>query len=225
VAETPLLIYGNGAVARLVFSFVRRTRTVIGFTVDDAVMQGETSFCGLPLYPFSAIEQHAPPSACDMLIAIGFVDMNRLRLRKYEEAKAKGYRFASYVDPGLILHDGVSIGENTIILDHTSIHAGCSIGANVFITSNVNLGHDCEIGDGAFINAGVSLAGGCKVGDGAFFGVNACAAHGVSIGAHAFIGANTLADKDVPEAGVIISPGGTPFRLNAHDFVRFTRQA
>jgi sugar O-acyltransferase (sialic acid O-acetyltransferase NeuD family) len=219
----PILIYGNGATARLVHSFVRRSQSVIGFTVDDHVLGGETNFCGRPILPFSTIEAACPPGTCRMLIAVGYRDMNQLRLRKYAEAKAKGYRFAAYVDPGLVRHDDVTIGENAIVLDHTSIHAGCRIGDSVFISSNVNLGHDCMLGDGVWVNSGVALGGACTVGKGAFFGVNSCAAQGISIGDYAYIGANTLAAKDVARGAVLISPAGADFRLKSHDFQRFSR--
>jgi sugar O-acyltransferase (sialic acid O-acetyltransferase NeuD family) len=222
---SPILIFGNGAMARVAFSFVRRNEAVAGFTVDDSVLGAETRFCGLPIAPFSRVEQVFAPETRRMLIAVGYRDMNKLRLAKAAEARAKGYRLASYVDPAIIRHDDVEIGENCILLDQVSIHPGCRIGASVFISSNVNLGHDCVIGDGAWINAGVALGGGCKVGAGAVLGVNACVAHGVSIGAHAFIGANTLADRDVAENATLISPGGVPFRLNAEDFLKFARRA
>lgn len=218
--ERPVLIYGNGAVARLVYSFVRRERDVLGFTVDDALMDGQTAFCGRPLHPFSDIERRVPPSSCTMLVAVGYRDMNRLRLRKYAEAKEKGYSFTSYMHAGLLPHDDVSIGENAIVLDQTSIHPGCAIGACVFISSNVNLGHDCVVGAGAWINSGVSLGGGCKIGEGVFFGVNACAAHGMTIGDHALIGANALAAADVAPGASIVPRAGAPARFGAGIMLR-----
>ncbi|MET0181904.1 MAG: acetyltransferase [Caulobacterales bacterium] len=221
--RAPVLIYGNGAVARLLFSYIRREREVLGFTVDDHVTGGATEFCGRPLYPFSAVQDVHPPRDREMIIAVGFIEMNRLRLKKAQEARAKGYRLTSYVEPALIRHDGVSIGENTIILDCTSIHPGSAIGDSVFITSNVNIGHDCTIGDGAWINAGVSIAGGCTIGKGVFFGVNACVAQSVTIGDFAFLGAAGLADKDVSEGAVLIAQPATPIRLKSQDFLRFAR--
>ncbi|MBL8550313.1 MAG: acetyltransferase [Hyphomonadaceae bacterium] len=213
--DRPVLIYGNGAVARLVHSYVRRETEIVGFTVDDAVMNGATTFCGRPLHPFSDIEARCPPSSCRMLIAVGYRDMNRLRLRKHAEAKAKGYAFASYVHAGLFRHDDVSMGENVIVLEQSSIHPGCTLGDCVFIASNVNLGHDCTVGSGAWINSGVSLGGGCKIGAGVLFGVNACAAHGLTIGEHALIGANALAASDVAPGASILPQAGAPGRFKA----------
>jgi sugar O-acyltransferase (sialic acid O-acetyltransferase NeuD family) len=221
----PVLIYGNGAMARLLHSYIRHTRPVLGFTVDDHVMQNAQSFCGLPLHAFSAIETTIDPKSCELIVAVGFAEMNSLRKRKSSEATAKGFRLTSYVHPGLIQHDGVEIGANCIILDQVSVHPGCRIGDGVFISSNVNLGHDCTLGDYCWLNAGVALGGNCRVGEGAFFGVNASAANDIEIGEHAFIGANTLADKDVAPTAVIIAPGGSQIRLKSQDFLHFARLA
>ena len=224
VSAPALVIYGVGAVARLVYSHVRRHRSVLGFTVDDAVIaSGGAEFCSLPLAPWSVAENAFDPAACEMLIAVGFQEMNGLRVRKHAEAKAKGYSFATYVDPSVTSHDGVEIAENCIILEHVSIHPGCRLGPSVFVSSNVNLGHDCEIGEGAWINAGVNIGGGTRIGAGGFLGVGAAIGHGVTLGPRVFVGANTLIDRDVEADAVMLSPPGEKFRLKSEAFLRFAR--
>lgn len=216
------LIYGNGAMARVVYSYARHTHEIAGFTVDDAcIAEGQTHWLGLPLLPFSQIEQHCPPAEYQMLIAMGFIDMNHLRLRKYEEAKAKGYRFTSYIHPAMMLHDGVQIGENSIVLDCVSVHAGCILGHSTFISSNVNLGHDCQLAPGNWINAGVSIAGGCVLKTGSFLGVNASLGHGVTLGAHNFIAANTLLTQSTEDDAVYLSEPGQRFKLGSRAFLQF----
>lgn len=218
-----LLIYGNGAMARVLYSYARRTREVCGFTVDDQCMVSQDRFCGLDLVRFSLVEMTFDPADCEMIIAVGFIEMNDLRARKYEEAKAKGYSFSSYVHPSMLLHDGVSIEENCIILDHVSIHPGCSVGRGVFITSNVNLGHDCAIGANSWICSGVAIAGGCTVGEGCFFGVNSSLGHGVKLGAQTFVAANTFIARDTRANEVYLSEPGQLFRLKSKAFLKFCR--
>jgi sugar O-acyltransferase (sialic acid O-acetyltransferase NeuD family) len=218
-----LLIYGNGAMARLLYSYVRHSREVCGFTVDDQCMFQQDSFCNLALVPFTQVETVFDPTECEMIIAIGFIDMNDLRARKYEEAKAKGYSFGSYVHASMLRHEGVSIEENCIILDHVSIHPGCTIRRGVFITSNVNLGHDCVIGANTWINAGVAMGGGCTVGERCFMGVNSSLGHGVKLGAQTFIAANTFVGHDTQDNEVYVSEAGQLFRLNSKAFLKFSR--
>src|SRR6266567_2703352 len=192
-----IVIYGNGAMARILFSYARRRMDVCGFAVDDScIAENSDTFCGLPLVPFSRVQDVFDPKLHKMIIAIGFIEMNDLRQKKHVEGKKKGYLFESYVHESVLIHDDVSIEENCIILDHVSIHPGCKIGPGTFISSNVNIGHDNIIGPYNFVTSGVSIAGGCHIGPGCFFGVNASVAHGIDVGARNFIAANTLLNKN-----------------------------
>lgn len=216
------IIYGNGAMARVVYSYARHTHDIAGFTVDDVCLaNNERTLMGLPLVPFSQVEQLFSPLSHQMIIAIGFVDMNCLRLRKYDESKAKGYTFTSYIHPGMMLHDDVEIGENSIVLDYVSIHSGCKLGHSTFISSNVNLGHDCVLHPGNWINAGVSIAGGCLLKQGSFLGVNASLGHGVELGEHNFIAANTLITQSTDDKAVFLSETGQRFKLDSQAFLGF----
>jgi len=216
------VIYGNGAMARVLFSYARHSLQIAGFTVDDAFCAADR-FCGLPLVPFSNVEASFDPAHYDMIMAVGFIDMNLLRERKFQEAVSRGYRFASYIHSSVIIHDDVTICDNTIILDHVSIHPGCRIGRSTFISSNVNIGHDCEIGDGNWINSGVAIAGGCRIGRCSVFGVNASVAHAIHVGERNFIAANTLINRPTKDDEVHLSHAGTLFRLRSQQFLSFSR--
>lgn len=217
------IIYGNGAIARLLYSYARHSMDVVAFTVDDACIDNDTgSFLGLPLLPFSQIEQRLPPAGHTMLIAVGFIEMNALRARKHDEAEKKGYRLDSFVHASVIRHDDVVIEDGCIILDHVAIHPGCRIGRGTFISSNVNLGHDCHVGAFGWINAGISIAGGCAIGENCFFGVNSSATQGLRIGARNFIAANTLINKDTLDDQVYLSEAGQLFRLKSRSFLKFS---
>lgn len=218
------LIYGNGAMARVLHSYARRSMDVCGFTVDDSCIADDaSSFCGLPLVPFSRVQDTFDPATCKMIIAMGFIEMNELRERKYAEACQKGYSFASFVHESVIIHDDVVIEDNCIILDHVSIHPGCRIGQGTFISSNVNIGHDCVLGSSTWVCSGVSVAGGCEIGPGCFLGVNASLGHWVRLGARNFIGANTLITKSTEADQVYLSASGELFRLNSKSFLKFSR--
>lgn len=218
----PILLYGIGAMARLTMSYISQSTQIAGVTVDDHLLTiSDRAFHGVPLHPFSSIETICPPSAYRMLIAVGYHDMNQLRLQKTKEAKAKGYGFASYVHPSVHVHDGVKIGENTIILDHVAVHPGTTIGHSAFLSSNVSLGHDCHIGDGVLINSGASIAGGAKVGACSFLGVNASVTQGITLGASTFVGAGTLVNRDTEPESVHISSPSETVRLRSRAFLKF----
>ena len=218
------IIYGNGAMAKLLFSYARHNMDIAGFTVDDACIADNIErHLGLPLVPFSSVEKQFDPVSHNMILALGFIEMNALRTRKYLEARQKGYSFTSFVHQSVFLHDDVVIEENCMILDHVSIHPGCRIGPSTFISSNVNIGHDCSVGASNWINSGVAIAGGCVIGEGCFFGVNSSAAHGLRIGAHNFIAANTLINKHTQDDQVYLSEPGQLFKLKSKSFLRFSQ--
>ncbi len=218
------VIYGNGAIAKLLFSYARHSMNVAGFTVDDAcIADNADSYLGLPLVPFSRVEKQFDTVSHNMIMAMGFIEMNELRASKYVEAKQKGYDFASFVHASVITHDDVVVEENCVILDHVSIHPGCRIGRGTFISSNVNIGHDCILGKNNWINSGVAIAGGCDIGESCFFGVNSSAGHGLHIGARNFIAANTLINKHTKDDQVYLSEPGQLFKLKSKSFLKFSQ--
>lgn len=210
--------------ARVLFSYAKHEMDICGFTVDDHCIPAElNTFCNLPLVPFSKVQEVFDPAIYKIIIAVGFIEMNELRERKYIEARSKGYSFASFVHSSVIRHDDVHIADNCIILDHVSIHPGSKIGEGVFISSNVNIGHDCIVGPNCWINSGVAIAGGCHLGNGSFFGVNSSTGHGVKVGSQNFIAANTLITKNTNDNEVYLSEPGQLFRLSSKSFLKFSR--
>ena len=88
--DIKLLIYGNGSMAKVLYSYIRHSAAVCGFTVDDkCIADNSGTFCGLPLVPFSNVQNIFHPDQCNMIISVGFVEMNDLREKKYFEAKKK----------------------------------------------------------------------------------------------------------------------------------------
>lgn len=219
-----IIIYGNGAIAKLLFSYARHSMDIVGFTVDDACISNNAdTYLGLPLVPFSSVEKHFDPVSHNMIIAIGFIEMNALRKRKYFEARQKGYNFVSFIHESVLMHDDVVIEDNCVILDYVSIHPGCRIGRSSFVSSNVNIGHDCIVGEANWINSGVAIAGGCTIGEGCFFGVNSSAGHDLHIGARNFIAANTFINKHTEEDQVYLSEPGQLFKLKSQSFLKFSK--
>jgi sugar O-acyltransferase (sialic acid O-acetyltransferase NeuD family) len=222
-AARPLVVFGCGAMARVFHSYVSALHPVVGFTVSDEFLPEGGRFLGLPVAPFTALEQHFAPSEVNVVVVVGFHRMNALRREVSENLSARGYSFASYIDPTVRRHDTLSVGENTIVLDHVALHPGTDLGRGCFISSNSSLGHDCAIGDYSWINSGVSLAGNVSVGQSSFFGVNACVAHGLSIGERCFIGANTLIKDNTGADSVYISEAGSRFPMSSSRFLQFAK--
>ena len=217
----PVIIYGNGHMAKMLYHFVKMQYPVVGFTVDSQCIN-TNSIESLPLIPFTEIEQHFPASSHDMLIVVGFGGMNSLRKQKYLEAQQKGYTLINYIHPSVEVHENIIIGNNNIILDQASIHPYTTIGNGNFISSNTNVGHGGTIGDFCWVNAGVSIGGESNLGNQCFYGMNATIGQGISIADECFIGANTLISHNTSAKGVYLSESGEKFRLDSDLFLKFS---
>lgn len=217
-----VIIYGNGAMAKVLYSYMKINTEVIAFTVDEECIESQ-NFCGLPLIPFDKIDKIYSPEYYQMINSIGFIEMNELREKKYYEAKQKGYKFTNYIHESLIQHDDVIIEENCIIYESVSIHPGSIIKKGTFISSNVSIGHDTQIGEFNWINSGVSIAGSCKIGKNCFFGVNSSLANNISIGTSNFISANTLVNSNTKDNEVFLSEPGQPIKISSKNFLNFSK--
>jgi sugar O-acyltransferase (sialic acid O-acetyltransferase NeuD family) len=220
VARQKLIIYGNGHMARTFYHFARLEYEVTAFTVDRSVLN-TVDIEGIPVIPFDSIERHMPPADHRMITAVGFIEMNRLRERKYREAKQKGYGFVNYIHPSVVRHSNFELGENNIVLEHASIHPYTRFGHSNFLCSNISIGHGCRINDNCWINSGVSIGGGTTIESGCVLGINASIEANLVIAEGCYVGANTLIAKSTSANSTYVSASGERFPLTSVEFLSF----
>lgn len=219
----PIIIFGCGSMARVLYSFLKQANIrVAAFVADDEFVH-DKEFLGLPLIKCTNLHLFVSPTAFDFMMAIGFHEMNAIRKERFDWLCGLGFRFAEFGHESVVKHDDVLVSSGMVIYDNVAIHAGSKIGLNVFISSNVSVGHDCDIDDHAWINSGVSLGGGVKVGARCVLSMNACVAQGVTLGEGTYVGAGTLVTKDTKPNSVIVSKNS--FELIDTDSKRFLKLA
>jgi sugar O-acyltransferase (sialic acid O-acetyltransferase NeuD family) len=201
-----LILYGNGSVAEVLhYQFSRETDyRIVAFTVDRHLIREET-FRGLPLIPWDEIAERHPPADHRMMIAVGYVQVNRLRAERFREAKAMGYRLVSYVSPKASIWDGFVLGENCRINESAKIQPYARIGDNVFIGSDTLVGHHSVIKDHCHLSASVKIAGHVTVEPYCYIGINATIRNKVVIAPGCVIGAGAVILSDTVEKGVYMS--------------------
>lgn len=205
--------------ARMLAEIVSSSYETVAFTVDrDLISRPE--FCGLPLVPFDAIDTLFPPARYPMLIAVGYVGMNSIRLERAAAARSKGYKLINYIDNAARLYPSTDLGDNNVILEYAVLHPGSHVGSANFIGSNVNLGHGTQLADGCWLNSGVAIGGEARLERGCVFGMNASAAHGISVGAKTFVAANTFLADSSSEGAVFLSERAIKHRLKSETFLR-----
>jgi|TARA_R100000455_G_scaffold26688_1_gene15536 sugar O-acyltransferase (sialic acid O-acetyltransferase NeuD family) len=165
----------------------------------------EESFCGLPIVPFEDVETVYSPEGYSFFVAPSYTKLNILRHERFEAAKAKGYRLASYISPHATpLNDG-RIGENCFILEDNTIQPFVTIGDNVTLLSSNHIGHHSTVENHCFISSQGVVSGGVRVEEQCFLGVNSTLRDGITIGARSVIGAGAVILGNVDPEGVYIT--------------------
>jgi sugar O-acyltransferase (sialic acid O-acetyltransferase NeuD family) len=222
---TDLVIFGVGKVADVLYRYIAfdRSYTIVGFTCDAEHVPADGRFHGLPVVPFAVVTASFPPESCDMLIAVGYHRLNSLRASKFAEAKAKGYRLASYVSSRAFAGDWLEMGENCIVLDNVGIEKGVRLGDNVALWSNVTIGHHAVIGDHCWLAAHGIVGGNASIGPRCFLGLNVTIGHQTTIGADSFLGAGVVVTKSAADNSVFVGRDTELFRLDSKKFLQISK--
>lgn len=205
-----LVIVGDSAIAEIAYEYFTHDSPfdVTAFTVDAAYLK-RTELFGLPVVDFASLEERFPPSDHLLFVALGYNQLNRLRTRFYQEGKARGYAFASYVSSSAFVWRNVTVGENCFIFENNVIQPFVRIGDNVTLWSGNHIGHHSRIEDNCFIASHVVISGFCNVGPSCFIGVNATVANNVRIERDCLVGAGATILRDT-EPGRIYGATATP---------------
>jgi sugar O-acyltransferase (sialic acid O-acetyltransferase NeuD family) len=177
---------------------------VEAFTVDRAYLK-EKTLCGLPVVPFEDVELIFPPAGYKMLIALGFREVNKLREKKYHQAKEKGYELVNYISSTVTTWPGLVVGDNCFIGEGSIIEPFAQIGNNVFIGSGTLIGHNSVIKDHCFIASHAVVLGGVTMGPCCVLGANATIKDGVTLAGESIFGAGALITQNTREKGVYIA--------------------
>ena len=182
-----VVIFGNRDTAQLAHYYlsIDSEHEVAAFTVNKAYLTEDT-FCGLPIVPFEEVEKIYPPEENAFFAPMTYRKMNNDRKAIYEQAKAKGYSFISYISSKTTIFDNVEIGENCFILEDNTIQPFVKIGNNVVLWSGNHIGHHSTIKDHVFL-ARVIISGNCIVENNCFLGANATVKDFTHIGEYTFV--------------------------------------
>jgi len=208
-----VVIFGAAEFAALVGYLIENDspHRLVAHTVDRPWCT-QPSFGDHPLIPFEDLEQHHPPEASVLLLALGGRGVNGLRAAKYEAALRRGYRCISYVSSRAMVWPNLRIGDNCIIFEGVNVNPFARIGNNCILRSGCLVSHHAVVGDHCFLAAGAIVAGSARVGERCFIGLNATIRNGIEVAARCFIGAGAVVTADTEENGVYL---GVPARRQA----------
>lgn len=220
--RSDLIIFGTGEIAEVISFYFSQdtTRTVAGFVVDDKYATDST-FCGRPLVPLTAVQQVFPPDAYEAFVAVGYSEMNQLRADCCRRLEGLGYQLTSFVSSKSVVAPGTQVGKNCLILEHNTIQPYVSIGNNTFLWSGNHVGHHVRIGDHSFISSHCVMSGGVSVGEFSFLGVNSTIRDHVTLGDRVVVGAGALVMRDLPDGAVVLGQQSRIASLTSDQLPRF----
>jgi sugar O-acyltransferase (sialic acid O-acetyltransferase NeuD family) len=219
-----VVIFGAGKIADEAYFYLSgdSPHEVVAFTVDAAYLTTREKL-GLPVVAFEEVAGLYPPGEFKMFVSVGYQELNKLRARKYAEAKERGYELVSYVSSRASNVGGVEVGDNCFVLEFAVIQPCAKVGNDVFIWSGNHIGHHASVGDHCYVAGNVVVSGSTVVEPYCFLGVGATLGHEITVGAESFIGAGSLITKNVGPRSVYIAQDTPKFRLDSPTFLRLTK--
>lgn len=198
--DKKLIIVGAGELAMIADEYFTYDSQyeVCAFSVEREYME-DLLLNDKPIIPFEDLVEKYSPNEHEIFVAIPASQLNRVRTRLYLEAKAKGYRCATYISSHAFVWRNAKIGENCFIFEHNTVQPFVEIGNNVILWSGNHIGHRSVIEDNCFLSSHVVVSGYCRVGNSTFVGVNATINDRLNIARDCVIASGSLVNKHLEE--------------------------
>ncbi len=212
----PIVIFGTGAVARMVHYLWTHDseREVVAVTADRGFLPADQPF-DLPIVPFDELPRRYPPEAVDLSIAVGYSRMNRFRAERFAQARELGYAMPTFVSSRASTWPDLVIGENCFVMEEAVVQPFVTIGDDVILWSACHVGHESTIGSHCFVSSHAVVSGLVTVGPNCFLGSNATIRDGIRIGRECVIGAGAIVTKDTEPKGVYAAPRAERLRASS----------
>ena len=206
-----IIVFGNKSVARIAYNDLTyySNYEVAGFTLDREHIDKDTLF-ELPVVPFDKVVSIFPPDEYKMIIAIGYILVNKLRAQRYYQAKKMGYQLISFISPKSTTYPDLTVGDNSQVGHNSVIAPDVKIGNNVLIGPNCVIGHDVVLHDHCFLSGSNAISGSVVVRPYCYLGTGSTIRNKVTIARECVIGAGAIILEDTDERSVYL---GEPAKL------------
>jgi sugar O-acyltransferase (sialic acid O-acetyltransferase NeuD family) len=219
-----LVIVGDTAFAEIAKEYfeVDTQREVAAFAVEAAYRRRD-ELHGVPVVDFERLPAMFPPDRHAVFVAIVYTQLNRLRTRLANAARAQGYELASYVSPRAFVWRNVELGEHCFIFEDNTVQPFSRLGRNVVLWSGNHIGHHSTIEDNCFISSHVVISGYCTIGANSFMGVNSTVANNLSVAADNWIGPGVTLTRSTQPGELYPAPSAQPAKVSAPRFFKVAR--
>lgn len=210
-----LYIIGAGGFGREVAWLVERinavnpTWTLEGFIDDNPDVIG-TIVGGYPVVggvdALGALDHEAW-----VICAIGAAKVRKVVIEK--ATAFQNVKFATLIDPSVLMSDRVTIGEGSIICAGNIITVDIKLGKHCIVNLDCTIGHDAILEDYVTVYPSVNISGITHIGEGSELGTGMQIIQGKTIGNEAIVGAGAVVVKDIPARCVAVGSPAKPIRF------------
>ena len=192
-----LIIVGDSLFAEIAHEYFTHDSDydVVAFSVEEPYRTRD-EFRGLPVVAFESLQDDFDPASPSVYAALVYTEVNRLRARMADAAKAKGFALASYVSSRAFVWPNVEIGEHCFIFEDNTVQPFVRIGSNCVLWSGNHIGHHSTLRDNVFVASHAVISGSVEVGENSFVGVNATLVNDITIGRDNWLGPHVVITRD-----------------------------
>lgn len=216
-----LVIIGTGEFGLIAHEYFTHDSDyeVVGFAAEQAYIT-EPTLLGLPVVAVETMEETFPPASHHAHVAVTFTQLNRVRRKLYDMAKAKGFTMANYISSRAFVWRNAILGDNVFIFENNVIQPFTEVGNCVVMWSGNHLGHRSIIRDNCFISSHVVISGYCDIGQNSFLGVNTTLSNNLTIGADTFTRPATVLLKNTEENTMYDGSPAVALRIPTRKFFK-----
>lgn len=138
--------------------------------------------------------------------AVGSAKVRKKIINKLADSQV---RYATLVDPSVIMSKRIRVGEGSIICAGTIMTVDVIIGKHVIVNLDCTLGHDDIINDFVTMYPSVNVSGNVKIGECSELGTGTQIIQGKKIVPNTIIGAGAVVVRDIEEKGTYV---GSPVK-------------
>lgn len=210
-----LLVIGSGGLGRELLWHIERINgiskewNILGIIDDDKskkdmIFRGHTVLGGceeLTKYPEAYV-----------VCAVGAASVRKKIIDKVM-AINPNTKFATIIDPSVIMSDSVKIGKGVVICASCVITVDVNIGDFTIINNACTIGHDAFLEDFVTLYPSVNVSGNTKIGACSELGVGMQIIQGKSIGKNTIVGAGAVVIRDLPDNCTAVGCPAKPIKF------------
>lgn len=147
---------------------------------------------------------------CDYLKTLGEVyavcaiGAAKVRKNVIEKIKKSSVKFATLIDPSVLISKRVEVGEGTIICANSILTVDIKIGEHVIINLDCTIGHDDIIDDFVTLYPSVNVSGNVYLGECSELGTGMQIIQGKTVTKNTIIGAGAVVVRDIEVSGTYV---------------------